>query len=67
MTPVTTPKRSTGQARPAATDRSITPLSLDAIYRSVPPLRKPLSDKEMAAIAREEHAAHVAQEGRAAD
>ena|SRR6266516_895343 len=67
VTPVSAAKRPSRQVRPVATGRSITPLSLDAIYRSVPPLPKPLSDKEMAAIAREEHAAHVAQEGRAAD
>ena len=67
VTPVNTAKRSAKQLRPASSGKPITPLSLDAIYRSVPALPNPLSDKEMAAIAREEHAAHVAQEGRAAD
>ncbi len=38
-------------------------VSLDALFRSVPALSKPLSDKEMTTIAAEEHARMVVQEG----
>src|SRR4051812_43831961 len=37
--------------------------SLDASYRSVPALDRPLSDNEMTEIAQEEHARQVAEEG----
>jgi len=37
--------------------------ALDEIYRSVPALKRPLSDKEMIRIAAEEHAEEVAREG----
>lgn len=37
---------------------------LDALYRSIPALKRPLSDQEMARIAAEEHTRHVAEEGR---
>jgi AbrB family looped-hinge helix DNA binding protein len=38
--------------------------NLDAIYRSIPALDRPVSDKEMARIAQEEHARNVTEEGR---
>src|SRR6266704_3505732 len=37
---------------------------LDAVYRSVPALKHGVADEEMARIAAEEHALHVAEEGR---
>lgn len=37
--------------------------SLDVIYRSVPALKRPLSDKEMSQLAQEEHARRVAEDG----
>ena len=37
--------------------------SLDDIYQSVPALSRHLTVEDMIAIAREEHAQHVAQEG----
>lgn len=37
--------------------------SLEAVYRSVPALKQPLSDKEMTEIAHEEHARQVVEEG----
>jgi hypothetical protein len=36
---------------------------VDAIYRSIPALAHPLTDQDMTAIAAQEHARHVAQEG----
>jgi len=38
--------------------------SLDAVYRSVPALEQPVSDKEMTQLAQEEHAQQVAEEGK---
>ncbi len=38
-------------------------VSLDSLYRSVPALKKLLSDEEMTTIAAEEHAREVAEEG----
>lgn len=45
---------------------TIVPLGspLDASYQAVPPLEAPLTVEEMAEIAAEEHARHVAREGR---
>jgi AbrB family looped-hinge helix DNA binding protein len=40
--------------------------SLDSLYRSVPTLEQPLSDKEMTQLAQEEHAREVAEEGKGA-
>ena len=37
---------------------------LDALYRSIPALKRPLSDEEMVRIAAEDHAQHVAEEDR---
>ena len=37
--------------------------SLASLYRSVPALNRQLTDTEITAIATEEHARHVAQEG----
>lgn len=37
--------------------------TLKALYRSVPALKQPLMDKQMAHIAWEEHVQHVAREG----
>ena len=36
---------------------------IDALYRSIPALKRPLSDQEMVRIAAEDHARHVADEG----
>ncbi len=36
--------------------------SLDSLYRSVPALERPVSDKEMTQLVQEEHALQVAQE-----
>lgn len=38
--------------------------TLDAIYRSVPALENPLTDKQMTEIAQDEHARQAAEEGR---
>jgi AbrB family looped-hinge helix DNA binding protein len=38
--------------------------TLDAAYRSIPALARPLSDKEMTEIVHEEHAQEAAEEGR---
>jgi antitoxin PrlF len=38
--------------------------SLDSIYRSVPALERPLSDKEMTELAQDEHARGAAEEGK---
>jgi antitoxin PrlF len=38
--------------------------SLDSIYRSVPALERPLSDKEMTELAQDEHAREAAEEGK---
>ena len=38
--------------------------TLDSIYRSIPALKQRRSDKEVVAIAVEEHLRHVAREGR---
>ena len=38
--------------------------SLDAVYRSVPALERPVSDKEMTQLAQDEHVQHVAEEGK---
>lgn len=62
VVPVDAPSRPARQIRRAA-GGSIAPLSLDQIYRTVPALPEPLSDREMAMIATDEHAAHVAREG----
>src|SRR5712692_10190997 len=40
--------------------------NLDSLYRSVPALERPLSDKEMTHLAQEEHAREVAEEGKSA-
>jgi antitoxin PrlF len=38
--------------------------TLDAAYRSIPALDRPLSDREMTELAQEEHARETAEEGR---
>jgi AbrB family looped-hinge helix DNA binding protein len=38
--------------------------TLDAAYRAIPALARPLSDKEMTELAHDEHAQQVAEEGR---
>jgi AbrB family looped-hinge helix DNA binding protein len=38
--------------------------SLESLYRSIPALKRPLSDKEMTQLAQEEHAREVAEEGK---
>jgi antitoxin PrlF len=38
--------------------------SLDSLYRSVPALERPVSDKEMTQLVQEEHVLEVAEEGK---
>jgi AbrB family looped-hinge helix DNA binding protein len=38
--------------------------SLELLYRSIPALKRPLSDEEMTQLAQEEHAREVAEEGK---
>ncbi len=38
--------------------------TLDAAYRSIPALARPLSDQEMTELAHDEHAINVVEEGR---